>query len=126
MNQNLAIYDGANTIQDILSPEYGLSDKVNWVRGILDTLTVVYPQLWDVDLRTQPARLEVPVYFLIGRHDVNASPALTEEYYQMLTAPHKELIWFEHSGHTPWTSEPSMFVDAMVNRVLANSGGASK
>jgi pimeloyl-ACP methyl ester carboxylesterase len=66
-------------------------------------------------------RLEVPFYFLIGRHDVNASPALTEEYYQKLPAPHKELIWFEHSGHTPWTSEPDRFVDVMVNRVLATS-----
>jgi pimeloyl-ACP methyl ester carboxylesterase len=91
------------------------------VHGILATLTVVYPQLWDVDFRTQATRLEVPVYFLIGRHDVNASPALTKEYYQKLTAPHKELIWFEHSGHTPWTNEPDRFVDAMVNRVLATS-----
>jgi hypothetical protein len=32
---------------------------------------------------------------LIGRHDVNAPPPLTEEYFNRLTAPRKELIWFE-------------------------------
>ena len=122
MNGNPAIYGGnSDTIQDILSPEYGLYDKVNWVRGPLDTLNTVYPQLWKVDFRTQVPRLDVPVYFLIGRHDVNAPPVLTEQYYQGLQAPHKELVWFEHSGHTPWTREPEQFVNVIVNTVLAGT-----
>ncbi len=101
--------------------EYGLYDKLNYVRGALDTLNAVYPQLWDVDLRLQAAQLEVPVYILKGRHDVNAPTALTEEYSQLLSAPHKELIWFEHSGHNPWISEPAEFVNVMVNTVLAQT-----
>jgi CubicO group peptidase (beta-lactamase class C family)/pimeloyl-ACP methyl ester carboxylesterase len=122
MNQNPAILDdGFNTFGDLASPEYGLYDKVNWFRGVIDTLDVVYPQLWEVDFRTQAPHLEVPVYFLIGRHDVNAPPALTEEYYQLLDAPHKELIWFEHSGHNPWVNESARFVEVMVNTVLAQT-----
>jgi len=121
MNQNPAIIGGFNTPRDLASPEYGLIDKVNWARGPLDTLGVVYPHLWDVDFREQATRLEVPVYFLIGRHDVNAPPALVEEYYDLLDAPHKELVWFERSGHTPWTSEPDKFVEVMVNTVLAQT-----
>lgn len=122
MNQNPAIYTGkGNTIRDILSPEYGLYDKVNWVRGPLDTLSYVYPQLWEVDFRQQATHLEVPIYFLIGRHDINAPVALTEEYYQVLEAPHKEIVWFEHSGHTPWTREPERFVDVVVNKVLVET-----
>jgi hypothetical protein len=39
--------------------------------------------------------------FLIGPHDVNAPTGLTEEYNDLLDAPHKEIVWFEHSGHTP-------------------------
>ncbi len=122
MNQNPAIPDnGFNTFTDLASVEYGLIDKMNWIRGPLETLSIVYPHLWEVDFRKQATQLEVPIYFLIGRHDVNAPPALTEEYYTLLNAPHKELIWFEHSGHTPWTSEPARFVDVMVNRVLAQT-----
>jgi CubicO group peptidase (beta-lactamase class C family)/pimeloyl-ACP methyl ester carboxylesterase len=120
MNENPAIANaGFNTFQDLADSEYGLYDKVNFVRGVLDTFGVVYPQLWGVDFRKQAQRLEVPVYFLIGRHDVNASPRLTEEYFNILTAPYKELIWFERSGHSPWMNESVKFVDVMVNRVLA-------
>jgi pimeloyl-ACP methyl ester carboxylesterase len=121
MNQDPAIIGGFNTLRDLASPEYGLIDKVNWARGPLETLGVVYPHLWDVDFRKQATRLDVPVYFLIGRHDVNAPPALVEAYYELLDAPHKELVWFEHSGHTPWTSEPDKFVEVMVNTVLAQT-----
>lgn len=110
--------DGFNTFQDLAGTEYGLYDKVNWFRGALETMDAVYPQLWKVDFRVQATQLEVPVYFLIGRHDVNAPPALTEEYFGLLRAPHKELIWFEHSGHNPWVAESAAFVQVVVNKVL--------
>jgi pimeloyl-ACP methyl ester carboxylesterase len=110
--------DGFNTFQDLAGPEYGLYDKVNWFRGILETMDTVYPQLWEVDFRTQAAELGAPVYFLIGRHDVNAPPVLTEEYFGILESPHKELIWFEHSGHNPWVTEADAFVDVLVNQIV--------
>jgi pimeloyl-ACP methyl ester carboxylesterase len=113
--------DGFNTFQDLASSEYGLYDKVNWFRGALDTMNVVYPQLWDVDFRKQATQLEVPVYFLLGRHDVNAPPVITEEYYELLSAPHKELIWFERSGHNPWVNESAGFVDVIVDKILVET-----
>ncbi|MBP6016711.1 MAG: alpha/beta hydrolase [Candidatus Promineofilum sp.] len=112
---------GYDTFGDIAADEYGLVDKVNYAWGLLATLDAVYWQLWDVDLREQAPRLEVPVYFLEGRHDVNAPPALAEDYLQKLAAPHKELIWFEHSGHSPWVDEAAKVVDVMVNKVLAGT-----
>jgi pimeloyl-ACP methyl ester carboxylesterase len=122
MNADPAIADdGFDTFRDLASSEYGLYDKLNWFRGALDTIDIVYPQLWDVDLREQAMQLEVPVYFLIGRHDVNAPTVLAEEYYQLLEAPHKELIWFERSGHNPWVTESARFADVVVNKVLAQT-----
>lgn len=122
MNANPQIADnGFNTWRDLAAPEYGLYDKVSWFRGVLETLDVVYPQLWEVDFRTQATKLEVPVYFLIGRHDINAPTVLTEQYYAVLEAPHKEIIWFEHSGHNPWVSESDRFVEVVVNTVLGQT-----
>jgi pimeloyl-ACP methyl ester carboxylesterase len=122
MNSNPAIADnGANTFRDLAAPEYGLYDKLNWFRGVLDTLGIVYPQLWDIDFRTQATNLAVPVYFLIGRHDINAPTSLVEEYFEVLEAPHKAIVWFEHSGHTPWVSESDRFVQVMVDTVLAQT-----
>ena len=112
---------GYDTFGDIAADEYGLYDKFNYAWGLLATLDAVYWQLWDVDLREQAPRLDVPVYFLEGRHDVNAPPALAEDYLQKLEAPHKELIWFEHSGHSPWVDEADKVVDVMVNKVLAGA-----
>jgi pimeloyl-ACP methyl ester carboxylesterase len=105
----------------INEPEYGLLDKANWVRGLMDVFNVVYPQLEDLDFATQAAELEVPVYFFVGRYDVNAMASLVERYYDVLDAPYKELIWFEKSGHPPLYSEANKLVDVMVNRVLARS-----
>ena len=50
-----------------------------------------------------------------------STPVLAEEYFELLNAPHKELIWFERSGHNPWVTESSAFVDAVVNKVLAET-----
>jgi pimeloyl-ACP methyl ester carboxylesterase len=105
----------------ITSSEYGLYDKVNLSRGELETVGVVFSQLWGVDFRQQATSLKVPVYFVIGRHDGTTSPKLTEEYFNLLSAPHKELIWFEHSGHGPWMNESAKFVDVMVNKVLTST-----
>jgi pimeloyl-ACP methyl ester carboxylesterase len=116
--QNLAIAKPKFDIvlEHITSSEYGLYDKVNLFlsRGELETVGVVFPQLWDVDFRKQATHLNVPIYFLVGRHDGTTSPKLTEEYFNLLTAPHKELIWFEHSGHGSWVNEPAKFVDVML------------
>ena len=43
--------------------------------------------------------LDVPVYFFEGRYDYGTPYALVEKYFEIITAPHKEIIWFENSGH---------------------------
>ena len=97
--------------------EYGWLDKVNFDRGLLDGYPVVYSQLHDLDFTTQAARLEVPVYFLHGRKDVNAVAALVERYYNVLQAPYKELVWLD-SGHGADAEE---LLDGMVNHVLVHT-----
>jgi pimeloyl-ACP methyl ester carboxylesterase len=100
-----------------MAREYGLIDRVNFARGLLDSFPVVYPQLRDLDFTTQAARLQVPVYFLVGRNDVNAMASLVERYYQVLEAPHKQLIWLE-GGHG---ATPEQIREVMVNQVLPQS-----
>ena len=98
-----------------MAREYGLLDRVNFARGLIESFPVVYPQLRELDFTTQAAHLEVPVYFLVGRQDVNAVATLVERYYNVLQAPHKELIWLA-SGHGATAEE---LTDALVNKVLA-------
>ncbi len=97
--------------------EYGLVDRVNFARGLIDSFPVVYGQLHDLDFETQAATLQTPVYFLVGREDVNAMASLVERYYNGLQAPHKEIIWLA-SGHGATAAE---LTDALVNKVLVQS-----
>lgn len=105
---------GFNTFRDLFAPEYGILDKINYLRGVIDTFNRVYPQLYDTDLRETYKEIQVPVYFFIGWHDINAPTALAEDYYNVLNAPVKKLVWFEHSGHNPWINESERFVQELL------------
>lgn len=116
MAQNPKIQNGGyNTFRDLFSTEYGIIDKVNYLRGIVDTFNYVYPQLYDIDLRTDYTSLDVPVYFFLGRHDINAPTSLAAEFFKILNAPYKEIVWFENSGHSPWINESSAFVQELLD-----------
>ena len=80
----------------------------------------MYQQLYSIDLRKDYTKLDVPVYFFLGRHDVNAPTELVEEYTNILEAPAKDIVWFEHSGHSPWINEPEKFVEEILSRFLEN------
>jgi len=107
-------------IVPFMATEYGYVDKINHTRGLIESFNVVYPQLKDLDFITQAAKLDVPVYLFAGRNDVNAMYTIVEEYYNVLEAPRKELIWLE-GGHGLGGNNLHQFVDVMVNQVLAET-----
>ncbi len=111
---------GYNTFRDIASSEYGLLDKINYIRGIMNTYNHVYQQLYTVNLRTDYTRLDVPVSFFLGKYDINAPTSLAEEYVEVLNAPKRDIVWFEHSGHSPWINERNKFMEEVVSCFLKN------
>jgi pimeloyl-ACP methyl ester carboxylesterase len=94
-------------------PEYNWMDRINGFRGFLDTFSVLYPQLQGIDFRQDVPRLEVPVYLVIGEHEARGRAVLAQEWFEMLSAPHKEMIVFEHSGHRSLFDEPAVFAEVM-------------
>lgn len=100
---------GYHTFRDMFSSEYGILDSVNFMVGMVNTFNTVYPQLYETDLRQEYSKLDVPVYFFVGKHDINAPTSLVQEYYNLLEAPKKELVWFERSGHSAWMNEKERF-----------------
>ena len=74
----------------------------------------------DLDFITQANKLEVPVYIFAGREDVNAMSSIVERYFNVLEAPHKDLIWLA-GGHGLGDENLSQFVDVMVNKVLVET-----
>ena len=115
------IYLG-NPLDNISSPEYGLAEKIGSFMVLNPiTYTVIYPQLKTVDFTTQVQKLDVPVYFVQGRHDLNNWAPMVDQYYQVLQSPHKELIWSEKYAHNVLYEDPAAFDSLMVNKVLAET-----
>ena len=75
----------------------------------------------EIDLFKVAQRMDVPVYILEGRHDYCCPFESVEKWFAQLEAPHKELVWFENSGHLPMTEEPALFVQTVAERVFGQS-----
>ncbi len=97
------------TFDGLFGVEYGLLDKFNFIWGLYTVFDAFYPKLYPVDLRETCEKLDVDVNIFQGRYDVNAPDSLVTDYYDKLTAPHKDLVYFEHSGHTAWQTESKLF-----------------
>ncbi len=86
--------------------------------------------LWDdiaeINLFEQVPRLEIPVYFIAGKHDYNTPTELVREYYEQLEAPKgKHFILFDNAAHMPEFEDTALFYQIMVDSVLAQTYPAS-
>lgn len=102
-------------------PEYGWFDRVNYLRSLVSTFNAIYPQLQELDLRRDAVRLDLPVYLVLGRHDMNNPSQLPEEYFNLIQAPNKQLDFFEDSGHGMIWQEPDKFHNLMIHTVLPDT-----
>jgi pimeloyl-ACP methyl ester carboxylesterase len=82
---------------------------IAFVRGESFSSKVLWPRINAFDASKACPRVEVPVFFLLGRYDRQVSASLAFDYFTRLEAPSKELIWFENSAHTPPYDEPERF-----------------
>lgn len=107
--------------ENLLGDEYSLVDEAHNLAGFLDTFSIIYPQLQELDFRVDATRLDVPVYIAEGRYEVRGRSELAHEWFAQLRAPHKELVTFETSGHRPLFEQPGAFVLFMTDTVLAQT-----
>ena len=104
-------------------PEFSLFEFAPLALGSRSSLKALWPQVLKAgDLRATAAKLEVPTFFVIGKHDYNAPFELAREYFDKLEAPKKEWGWFESSAHMPNFEEPAKFNAFMIEKVLPEAG----
>jgi pimeloyl-ACP methyl ester carboxylesterase len=108
------------------SPFYSWTDLVRIPLGAKFSFSQLWREaFYETDLLKQAPRLDVPVYFFVGRHDhtATASAAMAERYLTALEAPRgKRLIWFEHSGHWPQLEEPQRFQTELIRAAEEATG----
>ena len=61
--------------------------------------------------------IECPVYFLVGGRDFQTYYKLTEEYYQQLKAPHKEIFHFPESAHSFLSGQQKKLQEIIINQL---------
>jgi pimeloyl-ACP methyl ester carboxylesterase len=96
------------------SPDYSLGDVVRTLRGVSATQGALLSELAAMDLMHSPPVIDVPVVMAQGRLDQVAPGEAAQRYFDQLNAPSKQLVWFEHSAHTPQLEEPQLFRSLML------------
>jgi len=102
-------------------PEYGPLDKVNKLKALVDMGSVMYPQLQGLDFRRDVPTLRVPVYLVMGAHELNARSQPARAWFTMLQAPTKQWVTFDDSGHIPQFEEFDRFHDLLTGTVVAQT-----
>jgi len=107
--------------ENFLVPEYTLVEQIHLLGGFLDTFSVLYPQLQEIDFRQTATDLAIPMYFVQGAHEADGRAEPFAEWYAVLDAPTKDLVVLDTSGHRPLFEQPQEFVTYMVDTVLAET-----
>lgn len=100
------------------SPEYSLSDHIREFKGRDFSLDAVWPNFQTQSVEESIKEFKIPVYFMEGRYDYCVPSELVERYIKNISAPHTEIIWFEHSAHLMNIEEPELYQQVLIEKVL--------
>jgi pimeloyl-ACP methyl ester carboxylesterase len=92
-------------------------------RGFRWSMDAMWAEVSRLNLMELAPKLQMPVFFFLGREDHFVPPETSVAYFDALAAPSKKLVWFEDSRHEPFVDEPDKFNAAMVESLrLALAG----
>ena len=107
-------------------PEWSIFDLPAMYRGFRFSLDAMWPALRAINLAEEVRELEMPTAFFVGRKDRWVPPELSVAFIDALTAPSKEVVWFEESAHEMFVDEPDKFNAAVVEKVLPLFAGVER
>ncbi len=97
----------------LFSGESSLLDAPAFYRGFRFSLDSMWAETSALDLNKLVPKLDMPVFFFLGRNDHWVPPETTVPYFEALQAPSKTLVWFEGSGHEMFVDEAERFNEVM-------------
>lgn len=106
--------DGDN-IGILFSSEYNLSDLIRYNFGLSYSQKVLLKDILKNPLPTIVTKLELPFYFVMGKHDYMTTSNEAKKYFDRIEAVQKEFIIFEQSAHYPQFEEKEKFSEWMCD-----------
>jgi pimeloyl-ACP methyl ester carboxylesterase len=94
---------------DIGVPEFTMLQRAHTLSAIMDTWSILYPRMQDVDLRRDVPRLTIPAYFVQGEREMRGLSVLFAEWHRSLRSPDKRLEVIPGAGHRAMFEEPDRF-----------------
>ena len=85
------------------------------------TLAAMHDELRGLDLAQSVPSVDVPVLFLLGRHDRHVDSRIAARYLEVLDAPSKRIIWFERSAHNVPFEESARFREIVIQELVPAS-----
>lgn len=101
----------------VLGSEYSFIEKATVLRGLIDTFSLMYPQLYELDFRESATRLEVPVWMLDGAAELEGRRSVALDWFEQLDAPSKECVTFQDAAHSV-AFEQADEVQRLLNDVI--------
>jgi len=101
-----------------VAPEYSLRDVGRFVQGAYFGVEKLFDELMTVDIEELGHAFDVPILLFSGRHDNQVPSTINEAWFNEISAPHKEYVWFEESAHFSMLEQPSEFAQELIARVL--------
>lgn len=105
----------------LLGCEYTFADRMSYFSCGKRSMRLLQPELMLLNLFQEVPAVEVPVFFMAGRHDRVVPQQIAHRYFEALQAPLKEWHWFERAAHIVDVEEKEKFQDLLRKRVRAMS-----
>ncbi|MFD3157998.1 alpha/beta fold hydrolase [Haloimpatiens sp. FM7330] len=101
----------------LISSEYTIADAYKFIKGNSYSMKTMWEEVSNLNLLNLVPKLNVPVYFLLGKYDYTVPFEIAEKYFNKLTAPFKEIIWFNNSAHCIPFEEPLKFQKLLIDKL---------
>lgn len=99
----------------LTSKEYNFRDCMRFMQGQLFSMKNLQAEMMQINLKEMINRVNIPIYFIMGKHDLTAPYEPSERFFNEISAPEKQWIMFERSAHSPIWEEPEKFLKILLS-----------
>lgn len=78
------------------------------------TWSPAWNEVMKIDLPKTLKKIDCPIYFFVGKNDIQTLTSITKGYYEQVKAPKKDLFLFENSGHQIHKDEAEKFQNTII------------